>query len=136
MFTVTHNNVHVIVNPLPDSVHSKSHTRLSALILSVQLNLYSKQWHSTLLRLFQWFMAQTRSLWRFNLQNTWKWRFAGFKKEQNVKIFYTNLMLQHYFHMSYAYYKFDSQMYCIQHTLLNIFSYCLLHFTNRYFITT
>ena len=39
-------------------------------------------------------------------------------------------MLQHYFHMSYAYYKFDNQMYCIQHTLLNIFSYCLLHFTN------
>ena len=39
-------------------------------------------------------------------------------------------MLQHYFHMSYAYYKFDKQMYCIQHTLLNIFSYCLLHFTN------
>ena len=39
-------------------------------------------------------------------------------------------MLQHYFHMSYAYYKFDNQMYCIQHTLLNIFSYCLLHFTS------
>ena len=39
-------------------------------------------------------------------------------------------MLQHYFHMSYAYYKSDNQMYCIQHTLLNIFSYCLLHFTN------
>ena len=39
-------------------------------------------------------------------------------------------MLQHYFHMSYAYYKFCNQMYCIQHTLLNIFSYCLLHFTN------
>ena len=32
--------------------------------------------------------------------------------------------------MSYAYYKFDNQMYCIQHNLLNIFSYCLLHFTN------
>ena len=47
-----------------------------------------------------------------------------------MKIFYTNLMLQHYFHMSSAYYKFDNQMYCIQHTLLNIFSYCLLHFTN------
>ena len=31
--------------------------------------------------------------------------------------------------MSYAYYKFYNQMYCIQHTLLNIFSYCLLHFT-------
>ena len=39
-------------------------------------------------------------------------------------------MLQHYLHMSYAYYKFDNQMYCIQHTLLNIFSYCLLNFTN------
>ena len=39
-------------------------------------------------------------------------------------------MLQHYFHMSYAYYKFDNQRYCIQHTLLNNFSYCLLHFTN------
>ena len=39
-------------------------------------------------------------------------------------------MLQHNFHMSYAYFKFDNQMYCIQHTLLNIFSYCLLHFTN------
>ena len=41
-------------------------------------------------------------------------------------------MLQHYFHMSYscAYYKFYNQMYGIQHTLLNIFSYCLLHFTN------
>ena len=39
-------------------------------------------------------------------------------------------MLQHYFHMSYAYYKFDNQIYCIQLTLLNIFSYCLLHFTN------
>ena len=39
-------------------------------------------------------------------------------------------MLQHYFHMSYAYYMFDHQMYCIQHTPLNIFSYCLLHFTN------
>ena len=37
-------------------------------------------------------------------------------------------MLQHYFHMSYAYYKFYNQMYCIQHTLLNIFSYCLLPF--------
>ena len=47
-----------------------------------------------------------------------------------MKIFHTNLMLQHYFHMSYTYYKFDNQMYCIQHTLLNIFSYCLLHFTN------
>ena len=44
-------------------------------------------------------------------------------------------MLQHYFHMSYAYYKFDSQMYCIQHTLLNIFSYCLLHFTNLHKVT-
>ena len=32
--------------------------------------------------------------------------------------------------MSHAYYKFDNQMYCIQHNLLNIFSYCLLHFTN------
>ena len=32
--------------------------------------------------------------------------------------------------MSYAYYKFDNQMHCIQPTLLNIFSYCLLHFTN------
>ena len=31
-------------------------------------------------------------------------------------------MLQHYFHMSYAYYKFDNQMY--------FFSCCLLHFTN------
>ena len=39
-------------------------------------------------------------------------------------------MLQHYFHMSSACYKFDNQIYCIQHTLLNIFSYCLLHFTN------
>ena len=39
-------------------------------------------------------------------------------------------MLQHYFHMSYAYYKFDNQMYCIQHTLLNIFSYYLLRFTD------
>ena len=39
-------------------------------------------------------------------------------------------MLQHYFHMSYAYYKFDNQMYCNQHTLLNIFSYCFSHFTN------
>ena len=47
-----------------------------------------------------------------------------------MKIFYANLMLQHYFHISYAYYKFYYEMYCIQHTLLNIFSYCLLHFTN------
>ena len=39
-------------------------------------------------------------------------------------------MLQHCFHMSYAYYKYDNQMYCIHHTLLNISSYCLLHFTN------
>ena len=39
-------------------------------------------------------------------------------------------MLQHYFHMSYAYYEFDNQMYCIPHTLLKNFSYCLLHFTN------
>ena len=39
-------------------------------------------------------------------------------------------MLQHYFHVSYAYYKFDNQMYSVQHTLLNIFSYYLLHFTN------
>ena len=39
-------------------------------------------------------------------------------------------MLQHYFHMPCAYYKFDNQMYCIQHTLLKKFSYCLLHFTN------
>ena len=31
------------INPLSDSVHSKSHTRLSTLILLVQLNLYSKQ---------------------------------------------------------------------------------------------
>ena len=60
------------INPLPDSVHSKSHTRLSTLILSVQLNLYSKQWHSIRLRLFKWFMAQTRSLWQFNSQNTKK----------------------------------------------------------------
>ena len=30
-------------NPLPDHVPLKSHTRLSSLILSVQLNLYSKQ---------------------------------------------------------------------------------------------
>ena len=37
-------------------------------------------------------------------------------------------MLQHYFHMSY--YKFNNQIYCIQHTLLNIFSYCLLYFTS------
>ena len=39
-------------------------------------------------------------------------------------------MSQHYFHMSYAYYKLYNQIYCIHHTLLNIFSYCLLHFTN------
>ena len=32
--------------------------------------------------------------------------------------------------MSYAYYKFHNPMYCIQHTLLNILFYCLLHFTN------
>ena len=31
------------LNSLPDSVHSKSHTRLPTLILLVQLNLYSKQ---------------------------------------------------------------------------------------------
>ena len=36
-------NIVISFNPLPDHVHLKSHTRLSTLILSVQLILYSRQ---------------------------------------------------------------------------------------------
>ena len=32
-------------------------------------------------------------------------------------------MLQHYFDMSYAYFKFDIQMYCIWKTLSNVFAF-------------
>ena len=72
-------------------------------------------------------MAQTRSLWRFNSQNTGKDRFAGYEKEQKVWILLTKLMLQHHFGMSYACYKFHKQMHCIWHALSNIFYNIFLH---------